>query len=550
MTFTLDSHGYFNRHGHRIIPVGANYWPASCGVEMWQRWPATEMQHDLDLMSALGLNCIRFFLRWQDFEPRPGRYDARAFKRLADFLRWCRQRDILAHPSLFVGFMSGGIFWPEWRKGRNVFSDPYMTARAAAFAKKAAAVIAPYRDCVLAIDQGNELCCLPDSSQAPPAFIVNWCATVNRAIRASFPDCLIISGNEQNQVLNDTGWRFVQQPGCDLYSMHGYPVPAWHSVSFDGMTDPLCQTLLPLYTKIARAFGPVMLQEFGTIVTFGKCQQDNYLRAILPACWNAGANGFLWWCLRDITANVHPYTRNQFESTLGLVDHSGKIKPGLEFFLQFARQIQTATRAPQPSIGLYWPKEIYHRDNQANPGNEPRHYSRSLVMANYLLQQLGHEIQIVRGDQPLENIPGTLVIPGAVLRREETEAIIQWVRNGGRVIWHGVDSVNFGHAYIELLGARPVNYRSPQSSSVKFGGRVWSLPHHPRHVRIELSPVTAEVLTRDKDRLPVVLKNRLGKGVITYATPQIEETVATESGHPARRDQWTKWYRAMLSQCG
>ena len=173
--------------------------------------------------------------------------------------------------------------------------------------------------------------------------------------------------------MSDVGWRFGQQPGVDYYSMHGYPVPTWHPIAFDGMTDPLCQSLLPFYTKVARSFGPVMLQEFGTIVTFGKRQQDEYLRAVLPACWWAGANGFLWWCLRDITAPVHPYIKNSFEGTLGLVDEHDRVKPGLEYFIEFAQSLPDLAE-PQKGgwmVGLYWPRQFYLRDNPQNPGNDP-----------------------------------------------------------------------------------------------------------------------------------------------------------------------------------
>jgi endo-1,4-beta-mannosidase len=119
--FQLTSDGYFSRGAERIVPVGVNYWPSSCGVEMWRRWPAAEIRRDLDLVRALGLNCVRFFLRWEDFEPTPGRYSATAFRRLAELLGWCRARGLLAHPSLFVGWMSGGIFRPRWMRGRNIF---------------------------------------------------------------------------------------------------------------------------------------------------------------------------------------------------------------------------------------------------------------------------------------------------------------------------------------------------------------------------------------------------------------------------------------------
>ena len=72
---TLNTDGYFSLDGKRFVPVGVNYWPGSCGVEMWRRWPEAEIQHDLEVLRSLGLNSIRFFLRWQDFEPDPGEYE-------------------------------------------------------------------------------------------------------------------------------------------------------------------------------------------------------------------------------------------------------------------------------------------------------------------------------------------------------------------------------------------------------------------------------------------------------------------------------------------
>src|SRR5690606_31335763 len=99
-------------YGDPVLPLGVNYWPASCGVEMWPQWPEAEIRADLDLVKQLGLNCVRFFLRWQDFEPQAGEYDETPFTRLADLLRWHEERGLLAHPALFVGYMSGGIFWP------------------------------------------------------------------------------------------------------------------------------------------------------------------------------------------------------------------------------------------------------------------------------------------------------------------------------------------------------------------------------------------------------------------------------------------------------
>jgi hypothetical protein len=51
----IDPSGYFARaeSGERFTPIGVNYWPGSCGVELWQRWPEAEIQHDLDVLVSL-----------------------------------------------------------------------------------------------------------------------------------------------------------------------------------------------------------------------------------------------------------------------------------------------------------------------------------------------------------------------------------------------------------------------------------------------------------------------------------------------------------------
>lgn len=534
------------------MPVGVNYWPASCGVEMWLAWPEEEIMRDLDLMRTLGLNCVRFFLRWQDFESRPGRYSNVCFRRLAQFLAWCEERELLVQPSLMVGWMSGGIFWPEWKREKNLFADPFIRRHSFAFATKAARVCARFPKTVLAIDQGNEICCLPDCIAAPPAAVESWCAEFNRAIRRGFPSALIISGNEQNQIVADTGWRFAAQPGCDLYSMHAYPNSAWHSLSFDGMTDPLAQSLLPFYVKCARAFGPVMAQEFGTIFTIGDCC-DAYLRAILPACWEAGANGFLWWSLRDFAADGHPYNKNAFEGPLGLVGADDRVKAVLRYFSEFAASLpeRSAPKIDQGDIALYWPRHYYLRDDPLNPGNDPRALSRRLVIANFALSQLGHRVGIVRGDQPLDGISAkTIVIAGAALTSEEVTALIPWVKAGGRLVWHGIDVTTWGEALNELVGASPADLCAPRALDVRAFGATWDFCDFPRHIFLNVIPGDARVVARDRSRRPVLLEHALGRGLVAACLAQPDDTFAAQSDDRAVRARWLRWYNGMLALAG
>ncbi|MEI6519270.1 MAG: beta-mannanase [bacterium] len=547
--YTLNIDGYFECDGARFIPVGANWWPASCGVELWQQWPEDEIKHDLDVMVKLGLNSLRFFLRWQDFEPEAGVYNHLNFERLDMLLGWFAEHNLAAHPSLFVGFMSGGVFWPQWKEGRNLFSDPYMCERSTAFAKEATKVIARHKNCVLAIDQGNELCCLEDSRQAPPSAVQNWCSDINLAIRTEWQNAIIISGNEQNQIQSDTGWRLDNQQDCDLLSMHAYPVPGWHSVAFDGMTDLFCQSLLPFYTRVAREFAPVMVQEFGTIVTFGKKQQDSYLKTILPECWKSGSNGFLWWCLRDITGDIHPYSAHGFETTLGLIDANDNVKPGLEYYIKFCKSLNElpAPIESKNAIGLYWPKFWWNRDVPENAGNNPSTNTSHLLIANHLLRTGGHDVQIVRGDLPLTGDVKVLIITSINLRVEEAEALSEWVLNGGKLIWHGVDNETWGTAYKNLIGAVPVDYRAIAGPRIgEIGGKNWSFNSFPRGKRCEIETRGADVLIADQDGNPLATRYHLGKGTVIAVYPTVEDMPVSVSDNPAKRDEWAAWYEAML----
>src|SRR5882724_4073119 len=113
-TFHLDADGYFSRDGARFWPVGCNYVTASAGARFWRAWPTEEIRTDLAAMRQLGFNALRVFITWEDFEPKPGCYDPVMFQRLQQFCLWCQEFDLVVHPSIFVAWMSGAIFWPAW----------------------------------------------------------------------------------------------------------------------------------------------------------------------------------------------------------------------------------------------------------------------------------------------------------------------------------------------------------------------------------------------------------------------------------------------------
>lgn len=523
-----------------FLPVGANYWPASCGVDMWVEWPVEEMRSDLAAMQGKGLNTIRFFFRWPDFESRPGSYEEAAFQRLREFLGWCREYDIAAMPTLFVGFMSGGFFFPEGKQGKNLFADPSWRETSVAYATKAAKAMKGFEDVLLAVDHGNEISSMTDSWSAGEENLRAWSGGVSAAIRAVLPQVEVINGLDHNQVVENVGWTFANQEGCTLFSMHGYPVPGWWPVAFDGMGDPLCRELLPFCVAVARAHGPVLLQEFGTIIGGGPEQVRGYLEAILPRLQEQGANGFLWWCLRDIVTDRYPYTKHGIEGRLGLLDDHRQIKPGREALLEVSRQVPEM----RPGVALYWPN--YVKRHRENPGNEPGPHFRSQIPVATGLRLAGEPYRVVREGRLPDPGEAVLWVAGSSLTSGEIQTLRRWVEKGGQLVWQGLGFRSFDRAAEKLLGAVPVDVRGSSGETFAWGNREWHGSVYPAGMLTEFAPTTADVLAVEQRGLPMVVQNRFGSGRLLGVVPDMGASFAAEPADKSKRTHWLEWARLVL----
>ncbi len=51
--------------------VGCNYWGAKAGIHMWnaRHWDAAEIERDLAALARTGVEVIRVFPTWSDFQP-------------------------------------------------------------------------------------------------------------------------------------------------------------------------------------------------------------------------------------------------------------------------------------------------------------------------------------------------------------------------------------------------------------------------------------------------------------------------------------------------
>jgi hypothetical protein len=546
-SFRLDDAGYFCRGAHRIFPVGVNYWPASSGLRMWSQWNPIEIATDFALVAGLGLNTVRVFLRWEDFAPTTDAFDEQQFERLDWLLAEAEAAGLWVDVSLFVGWMSGGLFWPPWKGDRNLFADVALRERAAAFAGKAAAVLARFPDTVLAVDLGNELGCVPDSATASRQHVAEWCSCIVAAVRAEFPGVLLAAGCDHGQVVNDTPWTFDNQPGTDFLTIHAYPVPNWNPVPLGGLGDPLTQRLFGFYCAYARGHGPVLLQEFASIHTQGPHARA-FLAAAIPAAIAAGANGLLWWTLHDIVSNEPPYGFQGFERTLGLVDREGLPKPA---FAEFTRQLAAWARDPEtlpspasPNFFLYLPAQRdgispadFHRPNP------PRETGRRLLCAWHL----AHEAGLVPGFARVAHLPppeaGPLLLTGVNVLPSELSTLAAWVEAGGTLVWHGVSRLGWDHDWADFLGARPVDYALPQGCRCEWHDTEWHFPYSPSQVRLVVEPTTARVMLRDSDGHPLLLQRTAGRGRVVYSLPFLEDAALAERAQTLTGgDRWSRWF--------
>jgi len=268
-------------------------------------------------------------------------------------------------------------------------------------------------------------CC---TDKADAVDIISWTKDVYQVFKDECPGVLVIAGTDENTVYGETHWPMGGALGriaADVLDIHPYPI-LFTPTKGDGLMDSLSQSVSVYDTLFMRAYGSAFVQEFGTLITGGAKQQDSYLKGVLPQMLADGANGFLFWCMRDFSVMTEPYSHVGMESMLGMFDSNDRITPGLEFFSEFAQQLSLINNVSFPeddafAVGLYLP--INYESNQ----NHPSILSRRGVICHHFLKKLGFTTRVIRGDLKIPANLKTLVVPSMRLTETEISTIALWV---------------------------------------------------------------------------------------------------------------------------
>lgn len=376
-------------------------------MNWWSSFDAREVADDFARIATAGLDSVRVFLTWEDFQPAPDRIDGAMLDRLVDVADAAAGAEVALVPTLFTGHMSGVNWIPEWALGgsdgddrfrvvsrgavveaglRNWYVDPLVEEAQCLLAREVAATLAGH-PAIWAWDLGNENsnCVRPPTNSSGRA----WLTRLATAIRDADGRTLITAGMHMEDLEEDRrlGPRDSSE-SCDFLSMHGYPIYAQWAA---GPTDV---RLLPFLARLTRWLGEgrdVLFTEFG-LPTYGRGDRSDqsallvdedsaagYTASALEALRRAGCIGAMLWCYSDYDPALWgspPFDLAPHERTFGLWRADGSPKASVSAVAAFVGAARCSAEYTDMWIDI--DRDEFLRDPGVHTPRLYRRYRRSV----------------------------------------------------------------------------------------------------------------------------------------------------------------------------
>ena len=346
--------------------IGCNYWGSQHGIRMWRAdlWNAEEVEKDVAALAAAGVEVMRVFPTWSEFQPLAHNFggscslrcyvseiddkpvydplwiEEGAMGRFKFFCDTAQKHGIKLMVSLVTGWMSGRMFLPRALEGRDLLNDPEALMLEGRFARSLVRRM-KYHPAIIAWDLGNE--CNNLGTADNPAQAWNWLNTISSAVRMEDQSRPVISGMHGISSSMYDKWNLQMQGELlDILTPHPYPAP-WRVDAnrgpFNGFRNALHQVGQCLFYEGVGG-KPAFPQEVGN---FGPTVSPDRIcvpgmRQEIFASWMHGLYGFLWWCsFEQMNLDYHPFEGNAMERELGMLkpDAARTRKPQAEALRQF-----------------------------------------------------------------------------------------------------------------------------------------------------------------------------------------------------------------------
>ena len=523
--------------------LGCNYWASHAGTDMWLNWDESQIDKDIALLKQNGIQFIRVFPNWRDFQPvepilrggaKVGEYMLTNYRdpenpwyldntMLDRFDRFCdlaSKYDIKLIVGLLTGFMSGRTFIPPALINRNLFTDPIALQFEIKFIRGFVTRFAK-RPEIYAWNPGNEcnnLSSLVDTEN-PRYAAFTWLATITNTIRAYDNTRPIISGMHGLKV-DEGAWLIQDQGECvDIMTTHPYPYFVKYCDidpvdSIRSLMHATCET--KFYSDVSKK--PCLIEEIGTLGPT-ICTDEisgNFMRLNLFSNWAHGANGLLWWCAHDQNElDFPPYSWCMLERELGMLRNDMTPKPHLNELNKFNEWLKnTNIKVSKPlSDGV-----ILLTKSQE---------SWAIAFTAFILaKQAGLTLDFVA---PNTDIPKSDVyfMPSVCgdkpiyfkyyeqLKKRVIEGATLYVSNDNAFFTQS--SEFFGNDVIE-------NEKKSISGQFKINNKTLNYSHNKHFV---IKPKSSTVIATDCEGNPLITLNRYGKGKVYYVAFPLEKELST-----------------------
>lgn len=338
--------------------LGCNYWASNAGCFMWKMFDEDVVRKDLKFLSEYGINCIRIFPTWDDFQPlaknpvpKSPFYDKFPYamrvnenilvgqkfssglsdKKLEQFkivLDIAKEYGIKVIVSLITGWMSGRRFVPTAFLEKDLISDPEVVIWQCRYIKDLISEIKHY-DNIIAWEPGNE--CNAMTTTADDNACEMWLLTITNTIRLADNTRPVYSGLHNPELLGK--WNLhAQGRYFDVVTTHPYPLFT-RFCDIDGLTEMRSSLHAAIessyYSSITGK--KCLVEEIGTLgnMLLSDDFAAEYLEKSFFSSIAVGATGYLWWCSFDQEFDFAPYDINSVERNLGLAYSNKQAKPVL-----------------------------------------------------------------------------------------------------------------------------------------------------------------------------------------------------------------------------
>lgn len=515
--------------------IGFNYWASNAGTNMWHDWDESVVEKDVKGLASAGATVLRVFPMWKDFQPitlhkacfgkekvvyfreQPLGFDElgqagldpvmmERFRRLTEI---CARYDIRLIVGILTGWMSGRLLVPDALEGKNVITDPFCIYWETKFVES---FVRYFKDCpaIAAWELGNETNCMGLVDNAYQAW--HWSDTIASAIRKADRTRPVVSG--MHSLTPNDNWSMQHQGEvCDILTIHPYPVFTPYCDLDPHITvKPVMHLAAELcfYRDIGKK--PCFTEEIGT--TDMRISEENNCRFIRTNLYSALAyNGFpfLWWCgCYEKELSHAPYSWGHGERGMGLLLPDGE-KPALNEFRKFMEICAQLPGGALPERKTEVHGILSSRDSWA-----------AWLGGFILAMQSGFDFSCQYHDQALADAGFYFCPSYESSGKEEWERLLEKVRDGASLFISS--DVELGSDYREVFGFEYALLWRQAGRYVRDVSCINSATSK------KLIITTAQVLLRDENGEPLLIKNAYGKGTAYFCPAALEQDYARRSG--------------------